>query len=394
MKDFHKGIRRFCTILLGLVFFTAGMLKLMDPVGSGLVIREYYHFFHTEWLAGTAKSFGFIMAMIESLTGAALLAGVWRKYVAVITSVLTGFFTILTFILLVTDSQMDCGCFGEAIHLSTLATFIKNVVLCALCALAFLPIREYTATRPGKLTVFIMEAIIIVAFGVYELGHLPLMDFTEFAPGASLVSADEDSVQKGASDSSEEIYVIYEKDGKEGLFTLDRLPDSTWTFVGVKELDRTYADYEDSTPTLSISDAEGNYCESMLHEGNVMVITIYDTERFDGSDAASAAHFMEAAEAAGFKTVVIARAPVEGLEDVYTADFKKVITINRSNGGATWISDGEIIAKWTANDRPDAAELQKLSGQNDMEYMVKKASKGRIWYQGIMLYSLAILLLI
>ena len=32
MKGFHIGLRRLCSVLLGLVFFIAVMLKLMDPV--------------------------------------------------------------------------------------------------------------------------------------------------------------------------------------------------------------------------------------------------------------------------------------------------------------------------------------------------------------------------
>lgn len=391
MKDIHKAVRRLVAVTVGLVFFTAGMLKLMDPVGATLVVKEYFTFFHTGWLSATAGFAAVAMALLETLTGAALLAGVWRKWVALVTTVLVGFFTLITLILLVTKAEMDCGCFGEAIHLSTTATFLKNVVLCVFCAIAFLPARDFSPTRRGKLAVFAMSVVVVTGFTVYELGHLPLIDFTEFAPGASFVSESSDGEK--AADSREEIFVIYEKDGKEGVFSLDRLPDSTWTFVRVRELERTYADYESGSPSISLADAEGNYHDQLLAEGNIMVLSIHNAAGFRQEDLASAAGFLEAAEAVGFRTVVIARERIEALPEVYTSDYKKVITLNRSNGGATWISDGEIIAKWPAGKRPDAEELQSLMNKNEMEYMVKRNSRGRIWFQGIMLYSLAILLL-
>ena len=75
MKGFHIGLRRLCSVLLGLVFFIAGMLKLMDPVGSGLVVEEYLEFFHIGGLAFAAKWIGVILALVETLTGAALIAG-------------------------------------------------------------------------------------------------------------------------------------------------------------------------------------------------------------------------------------------------------------------------------------------------------------------------------
>ena len=75
MKGFHLGLRRLCSILLGLVFFIAGMLKLMDPVGAGLVVEEYFEFFHLGWLAFASKWLAVILALVETLTGAALIAG-------------------------------------------------------------------------------------------------------------------------------------------------------------------------------------------------------------------------------------------------------------------------------------------------------------------------------
>lgn len=401
MEIFHTGIRRFCSIALGIVFFVAGMLKLMDPVGAGLVIDEYLKFFHMGWMGGASRFIGVAMALIETLTGAALMAGVWRRIAAMVTSILTVGFTLLTLILVIYNPEMDCGCFGEAIHLSHLATFLKNLVLCALCAAAFLPLKDFGETSKRKIAAFALAAIAIVGFCVYSIINLPMIDFTEFAAGASLAAdEDEEVVSDGLqmdaeNDVKQEIFVIYGKDGKEGAFSLDNLPDSTWTFVRVDEMSHSISDYEESRPLFYISDAYGEYRNELLMKGNVMLVTVYNAEKFSEEDVKEAAKFLSDAQEAGFSAILVSRTmlDVPG-QECFTADYKKIITMNRSNGGVTWISDGEIIRKWTASDRPSASKLQELAERNSVEYMVKYASKGRMMFQGIMLYSAAVLLLL
>lgn len=397
MKGFHIGLRRLCSVILGLVYFIAGMLKLMDPVGAGLVVDEYLKFFHLGGLAFASKTLGVAMALLETFLGAALIAGVWRKFVAGVTSILTLAFTALTLILVIFNPEMDCGCFGEAVHLTHLQTFLKNVALCVLCAGAFLPVRDYGRTRKSKLVAFWLVAVTVLLFTFMSLVSVPLMDFTEFAPGASLTAdADAENIDGGISlngenDTKQEYVVIYEKDGQEGAFTLDNLPDSTWTFVRVENVEMSVPDYEQSVPFFYISDAEGNYHNELLSEGKVMVLSVYDVPGY--KDADKAAQFLRDAEAAGFTAVAVAREPLPAL-DAFQSDFKKIITFNRSNGGATYLEDGEIICKWPAGRLPDSDELSKVASRNPMEQLVSRSSRRRIAFQGVVLYSLALLLIL
>ena len=397
MKGFHIGLRRLCSVILGLVYFIAGMLKLMDPVGAGLVVDEYLKFFHLGGLAFASKTLGVAMALLETFLGAALIAGVWRKFVAGVTSILTLAFTALTLILVIFNPEMDCGCFGEAVHLTHMQTFLKNVALCVLCAGAFLPVRDYGRTRKSKLVAFWLVAVTVLLFTFMSLVSVPLMDFTEFAPGASLTAdADAENIDAGISlngenDTKQEYVVIYEKDGQEGAFTLDNLPDSTWTFVRVENVEMSVPDYEQSVPFFYISDAEGNYHNELLSEGKVMVLSVYDVPGY--KDADKAAQFLRDAEAAGFTAVAVAREPLPAL-DAFQSDFKKIITFNRSNGGATYLEDGEIICKWPAGRLPDGDELSKVASRNPMEQLVSRSSRRRIAFQGVVLYSLALLLIL
>lgn len=386
MKNFHKGIRRLCTVILGLVFFAAGILKLMDPVGARLVVDEYFKFFHAGWMEFASMPVAVGMALFEALTGAALLAGVWRKWVALVTCIITLGFTLLTLILVIFNPEMDCGCFGEIVHLSHFQTFLKNIFLCILCAGAFLPVRDFGGTRVSKIVAFGIAAVSVLAFSIYSLKALPLVDFTEFAPGVSLVNEEEDAVP-----AEHEYAVVYEKDGEERSFTLSDLPDSTWTFVRVDQPEGGPSTVAGQAPLLFVSDAAGDYHNEILSQGRVMVLSIHDSDKYDNID--EAVEFLEAAGEAGFNAFVLSREYIPEL-DSFTSDFKKVITLNRSNGGVTYINDGEIIRKWPAGALPDSEELARTADANPLDLMVRKNSRGRIAFEGFLIYSLAILLIL
>lgn len=388
MKGFHKGIRRFCSVLLGLVYFIAGMLKLMDPVGTGLIVEGYLDFLHIGWMAPAAKAIGVAMALVEALVGAALLARVWRKQVAAVTSFITIGFTILTLQLVIFNPEMDCGCFGEAIHLTHFQTFAKNLILCLLCIIAFLPARDYGGNTKSKLVAFFLVAATVLLFTVHSLISIPLMDFTEFAPGVSLVAGEDDDAP---GITGKDYYVIYEKDGQEGAFTLENLPDSTWTFVRVEPVDPDTPVQESSAPLFYISDAEGQYRDDLLTVGRVMILSVYNVPGY--RDIEKAEQFLREAEEAGFTALAVAREPIPGIE-TFTSDYKKIITLNRSNGGVTYLDDGEIICKWPARRIPDAEGLAEVFSRNSLEQFVERSSRRRIAFQGVVLYSLAILLIL
>ena len=137
MKYLATRARRFCAFLIGLVYFLSGVLKLMDPTGAMLVMKEYFAFLHLGFLDFSAMFFGFAFAFAETIIGTALITGVFRKITAIAAFSLQGLFTLLTLVLLIFNPQMDCGCFGEAFHLTHLQSFIKNVVLSLLLVGAF-----------------------------------------------------------------------------------------------------------------------------------------------------------------------------------------------------------------------------------------------------------------
>ena len=369
MKKAHHRLRRFCAILIGLVFLASGLLKLLDPVGTGLIVSEYFKFFHLGFLQGTAKALGMVLSLVEATTGAALISGVFRKTTAVVTSVLVLFFTIVTLILWIAKPEMDCGCFGEAIHLSHGQTLLKNVVLLALAAAAFIPFQNFGVPRKGKYVAFFLAVPSLVFALVHNARHLPMIDFTEFAPGTELFASLDNDYQE--MDGKVPTF-IYERNGQRGSFTLDALPDSTWTFVGVDTLSRSGMYKNAAKPVLSFRDADGEYQDELAVLGKVMVFSVYDPEDADWDRIRT-----QAAEAriSGATPLILAVPGEYTPQDVYLADYKPLITLNRANGGATYFNDGELISKWS----PRSTDF--ITGR-------------RIKAQGFALYLLALLLLL
>ena len=339
-----KSVRRICAVLIGFVFFGAGIVKLMDPVGAGLVVREYLSFLHLMFLAPAANFLGVFMALLETLLGAALISGVFPVATALCTGVLTAAFTILTFVLWRVNPAMDCGCFGEAVHLTHLQSFVKNLVLCALWLLAFIPLSSVRKPRKIKYVSFGIAALSVVLFAVYFMVSIPAMDFTPFAPGATLMQA-------------------------------ESAPDS-------------------DSPLLSICDEEGEYCDELLASGNQLLFTVYDIESAPEDLQERIEAFVKVSQEAGIQPVLIISGDMDGVSQHYSSDRRTLMTVNRSNGGTTLLRDGMVVAKWPFRSLPEAERLQELLSLDTAEAIQKENTPKRLKLQGYLLYVFAILLLL
>lgn len=394
MKKGYNVFRRFCAFVLGAVFLISGILKLMDPVGSEFIMKSYFSFLHIGFMDFSAKFFGVAFALTEAVLGAALMSGVWRKVVGIAVVALTTFFTLLTLVLLIFNPVMDCGCFGEAIHLTHLQTFVKNVILCALCCGAFIPMRELDRPVKVKYVSFALTACSLVALLIYSLVALPLKDYTAFHPGAMLQAAADEQYK----DFSEPEF-IYEKDGVTQAFSLDALPDSSWNFVDSRIRQDDFA----AGTVLTLTDDAGEYCDSLATKGNVLVVSAYrklSAGRIEGIES-----LVADARAVGLTPIVLvpsddvlaaASEKHAALEDglVYYSDYKTIATLNRSNGGATWISDGQIVRKWSYTLRPSSEKLSAALAEDPAALALETQSKGSLALQSFLLYVFAVLLLL
>ena len=398
----HYRLRRLCAFIIGLVFLLAGIFKLLDPVGAGLVVEEYYRFLGLTFMLPTAKAVGVLLALLEAFLGTAMISGVWREFVAVATSALIVFFTIITLFLAIFNPSMDCGCFGEVIHLTNMQTFLKNVVLLVLAIIAFVPFKDLGEPKKRKYVAFFIAAASIAGFTIYSLNSLPLVDYTSFRPGSELVSS-------SGEDNDFVSTFIYEKNGQEGAFTLDHLPDSTWTFVRTETIRMNGPKTGGEPPVLTFTDSTGTYRDELAATGNALAISVHNPSKMKGDDWTRVANAVNGASKAGFTPLLIVagtKAKFENLDVLvpevrasllpclYFTDRKTLLAMNRSNGGGTWFNDGELIRKYHSGSLPTEEEFLEMTGDDPTEIMLHTSTKGRLRFQGFLLYTLALLLLI
>lgn len=350
-------IRRISAVIVGFTFFIAGLLKLMDPVGAGLVVDEYLKFLHLGFLRFASNFLGSAAALCETVIGIALITGVWRKVTAWITLGVLGAFTLLTTALVIFNPVMDCGCFGEAVHLTHLQSLIKNLVLLGLWALAYLPMRSLEPTRRIKYVSFSIATVSVCLFLLYSVFSIPMLDFTDYKPGTELSS----------------------------------LENVDWT-------------QSEDIVMLSFSDAQGQYADSLALQGNVIAVSVYSPEKMGPHGWKKLSQLADRAEAEGFTPLVLTASTPEMITEtvsapellpyIYFADRKTLLTLNRSNGGASFISDGQIVSKWSVNRLPDEEKLEKLAVTDPIESLVTENHSAKLKFQAFLLYVCAVILLL
>lgn len=389
-------LRRLCAVVVGITFLVSGIAKIIDPVGTMLIVTEYLRLFHIGFLIPAAKVMGVILATVEALTGLALITGVLRKVAAWITYILLGVFTPLTLYLLIKNPSMDCGCFGEAIHLDHLETFLKNIALLVLACIAFIPLKSIGKPKPRKWVSFGIAALSVLYAVLYSNTHLPIVDFTEFNFGAELMASLDDDVE---ADNHYQTAYVYEKDGQQGVFPDGNKPsaDTAWTLVRVDTLFREGIGMQEKHPILSFRSAEGEYLDSEAAEGKVVVFSVYDPAKANWERLHK--QFMQVQEGGARPILLVASYPGEidsfGIPidlPVNYADYKTLITLNRSNGGATYLCEGEIIGKWHQREFP--ASFSSLLKQDPVDLSSNLILKRRLKAQGFCLYLAALLILV
>lgn len=338
-----RSIRRICAFIAGIVFLVAGLLKLMDPVGAGLVVHEYFKFLHVGFLMPAAKFTGVAMALLETLLGAAMITGVLPRLTGIVSGIVMFGFTALTLALWIVNPAMDCGCFGEAVHLTHAQSLIKNVVLCVMWMIAYIPLRKAPTPKRVKYVSFLITFVSVILFMIAGLRGIPAIDFTSFKPGETLMQA-----QYGAA------------------------PDS---------------------PLLSLCDSEGEYCDNLLSSGSVLMFSEYAPESVSDRDASRIGALKSSLDSLGINTMIVVSA-AEPEPGTYSSDRRTLMTVNRSNGGATLFSDGLIVAKWPVTRLPSSGHVAELVSSEATEAMIKEVAPKRLKLQGFLLYIFAVLLLL
>ena len=329
--------KKWCSIAVGLLYVASGLLKVMDPVGTGLIVEAYFRFMHLAESALVAKILGVVLGALETAVGFAAVFYVWPRITRWVMLGMQSAFTLLSLTLVIWNPQMHCGCFGEAVHLTHWQTFIKNIVLMGMLWLAYFPLWQFLQVRMWQYISFASLVSLMAGFVVYSWYYIPVIDFTDYKVGTEIID------QRDYWELSED----------------ERKDHATIPMLGT-----------DDKPDPNIT------------KWKWAIISLYDLPE---DDLLFWTRFMvnfRILKKQGYEVVVLTSAPEslmrekiqmfaelpflcseETLEEMrealYLTSRTTAISLNRNNGGVTFLTDGVITRKRVAKDYPEISSVFK-----------------------------------
>ncbi len=213
-------------IAVGATFIISGWAKAIDPWGFVIKVGEYLSAWDFALPHEAVAAACVTLACVEFITGILLLSGALKRTTAIVAAAMMAFMLPLTLYIAVADPVPDCGCFGDLWIISNWATFAKNVVISAFITYLLVYNRSVRGIFPAAIQWLVVAISAAFPLTLALIGYQvqPLVDFRPYKTGTVMFAGTD------IADTPDE-YFVYEKDGERRQFTLDELPDSTWTFV-------------------------------------------------------------------------------------------------------------------------------------------------------------------
>ena len=361
---------RWCQLLttlmrltVGGVFVFSGFTKAIDPWGTCYKITDYLLALGMERWDNMALFVAVALATLEFMLGIFIVVGAYRRSAPIQALILLLFMTPLTLWLAVTGAVPDCGCFGDALHLSNWATFGKNVLL-LLGVIYLLCFNRSLRGIYGPAVHWMVAAVsfaTVMAIAYFGYFKQPLIDYRPYPEGTRLISA-----ASADTDESEDNFIfIYSKDGEEHEFTIDSLPDEAdgWEYVTRYHARRPQGKVivQDGSHknSIAILDLDGNDITiDVLGDNRRTVLLLFpDLPQVGVVNSYDLNELTDAALVAGASVIGLTPATAQQIVawkdlsmasyPIYNMDDSELKMLARGNPAVVYIEDGIIMWKRT-----------------------------------------------
>ena len=387
-----KMIVNLCRIIVAVTFIFSGFVKAIDPIGTQYKLQDYLG---AIGMAGilpnwTLLAVAVFLAAIEFCIGIFLLFAIQRRLISKLTVAFMAFMTMVTVWIVVADPVKDCGCFGDALHLTNTETLIKNIVL-LVCSLAIMyrPLAMFQfVSKSNQWIVTNYTIVFILVSSGLSLYYLPIFDFRPYHIGVNIPRGME--IPKGAKLPQFKTTFIMEKNGQRKEFTLDNYPDASWKFIDSKTV-QTSEGYIPPIHDFSITDNKTglDLTNSVLsHKGYTFLLIAPHLETADDSNFGDIDRLYEYAQSYDIPFYCLTASTTKAIKrwiDLTGAEYPFCITdeavlktIIRSNPGLLLLKDGTIINKWSHNNLPNEAKLSRPISQSSLGKMPKDSVPAKI----------------
>lgn len=127
--------------MLSAVLMTSALLKAVNMHSFALETMLYMEAYMPTGFVPYSEEAAIVICSVELLTAMLFLHSRFTLTASCVAFVILSLFVCLTgvnlFIPTIFGSIESCGCFGELVHFSPLASFLKSVVLCGMAVAAF-----------------------------------------------------------------------------------------------------------------------------------------------------------------------------------------------------------------------------------------------------------------
>jgi len=283
-------------IALACVFIFSGLTKMIDPVASGIKMYEYFISFGMGFMHPFSLTLGILMNIAEFTLGCMLLFRIRVRLVALGYLLFMVFFFFLTAWLAVAEHLevhygynlhvvKDCGCFGQAVVMSNLETFLKNVVLLILTLIVFAKrktIPDIRLTLLGQWLLAFVIAGVALLIQISPLRNLPVIDHSHWKKGKNVAEL---LIEKPAE--IDVLFLYKNDDGEEKLLSLEEMDHITEThpnfyneFFYVDRIDAVISEaIHAKVPGFSMLDNQGrDFASIYLNIEKVYILFMHDLD--------------------------------------------------------------------------------------------------------------------
>lgn len=364
----HENWCRLLTVLMRLtvggMFIFSGFTKGVDPWGSFYKITDYLNAMGMGTWSSTALFIAVALAAVEFMLGIAIVTGCYRRSAPWIALLMMAVMTPLTLWLAVTDAVPDCGCFGDAIHLSNWATFGKNVLI----VLGLIYLLLFNRSVRGlygpavQWVVMTLSFAFVMAIAYYGYFTQPLIDYRPYPVGSRM--ADMVTVEDG-DEGSDDFIFIYSRNGEERQFTIDSLPDEEdgWEYVtryhARRPRGKVIVQNSATEGGIAILDEDGNdITMDVLGESHSTLLLLFpDLPQVGVVNSISLNELTGLALVTETDVIGLTPATTEDIEHwqdismatypIYNMDDSELKMVARGNPAVVYLEDGVIVWKRT-----------------------------------------------
>lgn len=335
-------------IIIGATFVLSGIVKAIDLWGFTYKIEQYLNVWSIYLPHSLILFTATIISFGEFILGALLFTGSYKRSSVWILLSIMAFMLPLSAYIAIVNPVEDCGCFGDFWKISNVATLIKNIFITGgLIYLLFFNksvLGLYSKYIQWVQIVLLLMYISIISYEGYSVQ--PLLDFRPYKIGTTILpdlSEEESNIYK----------FIYEKDGKRETFSINNLPDSSWTFIDREEYTENVINYG-----LSIyKEGEDVTNEAILASGDEIILIIPNITDVNISYTYLINEINRYAESIGGRFIGLLTTDDKGLNDwqdislatynLYSVEDTSLKEVVRGQMSLVYLKDGKIQWKRT-----------------------------------------------